>query len=303
MQLLHPQTCLTTEQQLNHEFWTHNNIEDEFEAFFDFLDESSLARDDGRTFSTSSDISEIGSENLQSDTLHTTAFGIDDRNHLSSMHNFRETTFDNSVCDTLFITDIYETEDSMNEPSESISEDHEMSMVAFLEASRHASSTFHSFPAKADEGHRAATFNKLIRASYPCKPQPRAKSLNVTSSQTPLDETTYGKQTPNILVRSDEIQKWDVLSGRGGKSNHHIGNKIFRHLVTEMRPAYRSSKTRIEKAIITESLIEKVHRMGGQFLIQNKGRLEPQWSVMTKVEVRRKTSQSLRETRTLQWTS
>lgn len=300
--------CLTTEQQLNHEFRTHDNaleFEDEFDEFdgFDFLDGLSLVMDDGRTFSTSSDISEIGYGNLQSDTLHTTAFGIDDRNYFSSRCNFRERTFDNLVCDTLFTTSTNETEDSMNESSEPISEDHEISMVAFLEASRHASSTFHSFPAKAAEGDHVATFNKLIRASYPCKPQPRAKSLNMTASQKPLDETTSERQTPNILVRSDEIQKWDVLSGRGGKSNHHIGNKFFRHLVTEMRPAYRSSKTRIEKAIITESLMEKVHRMGGQFLIQNKGRLEPQWSVMTKAEVRRKTSQSLRETRALQWTS
>jgi len=94
----------------------------------------------------------------------------------------------------------------------------------------------------------------------------------------------------------------DVLSGRGGKSNHHIGNKVFRHLVTEMKPAYRSSKTRNEKASLVESLIEKVHRKGGRFLIESKGCLDPQWRLMTKVEARRKTSQALRETRTLQWT-
>jgi hypothetical protein len=296
--------CLTTEQQLYQEFRNDDNALEFEDAFddLDFLDGSSLAIDDGRTFSTSSDISEISYGNLQSDTLYTTALGIDDRKTVSSVSNFSERTFQNLVSDALFPAPPHEPEDSVNESSESISEGHVTSMVAFLEASRHTSSTSLSFTTKADDSDLVASFNKWIQATDPCKPQPKARSHNAIASQKPVEVTPSEKLNAHILVRSDEIQNWDVLSGRGGKSNHHIGNKVFRHLITEMRPAYHSSKTRSEKAMITESLIQKVHRMGGRFLIQNKGRLEPHWSIMTKIEVRRKTSQALRETRTLQWT-
>ena len=142
----------------------------------------------------------------------------------------------------------------------------------------------------------------LIRVTDPYKIQPNATSLSINVAVENIDETSSEEPKGSILVRSDEVKQFDVLSGRGGKSNHHIGNKVFRHLVTEMKPAYRSSLTRIEKAILAESLIEKVHRMGGRFLIQNNGRLEPQWRLMTKVEARRKTSQALREARKLRWT-
>jgi hypothetical protein len=54
--------------------------------------------------------------------------------------------------------------------------------------------------------------------------------------------------------------------------------------------------------ILADSIVEKIHCMGGRFLIQNAGPFEPQWRLMTKVEARRKTSQALREARELQWT-
>jgi hypothetical protein len=89
-------------------------------------------------------------------------------------------------------------------------------------------------------------------------------------SLNPIDRTRSDELKDGILVRSDEVQNIDVLSGRGGKSNHHIGNKVFRHLITEIRPAYRSSLTRTERLILSESIVKKVHDMGGgRFLIQN----------------------------------
>ena len=262
--------CLTTIKQSYHEFRTYDNaldFDNEF-ADLDFLEGSSFAIDDGRTFSTSSDISEISYGNLLSDTLYTTGvFGSNDGRSFSNISNFSANTFEKLIFDTSVTTATDEPEDHMITSSDSISKDHVSSMIAFLASSRHTASIDCSFPKKVTD-----------------------------------DETSSEELKPSILVRNDEIQKWDVLSGRGGKSNHHIGNKVFRHLVTEMKPAYRSSKTRNEKASLVESLIEKVHRKGGRFLIESKGCLDPQWRLMTKVEARRKTSQALRETRTLQWT-
>jgi type IV secretory pathway ATPase VirB11/archaellum biosynthesis ATPase len=136
----------------------------------------------------------------------------------------------------------------------------------------------------------------------PHKTQQKANFLKTDATVQNIDEFSSEEPTLSILVHSDDIKTLDVISGRGGKSNHHVGNKVFRHLVTEMKPAYRSSVIRTEKASLTNSIVEKVHRMGGRFLIQNTGPFEPQWRLMTKVEARRKTSQALRENRKLQWT-
>ena len=260
--------CLTTGQHLQHKF---KNYDWDFDNDFmnlDLLEGSLLTSDDERAFSNVSDFSEITYGNLPSDTSHTTTFEIDDGRSFSSISDFSENTFDNLLSDTSSVaTLVDEPHDSTMESSDSISEDHVSSMIAFLEASRQKAPVLHSFP----------------------------------TAEKHIDETSSEELKAKILVRSDEIQRMDVLSGRGGKSNHHIGNKVFRHLVTEMKAAYQSSKTRTEKASLAESIVEKVHRMGGQFLTQNKACLEPQWRLMTKVEARRKTSQALRETRTLQW--
>jgi hypothetical protein len=118
-----------------------------------------------------------------------------------------------------------------------------------------------------------------------------------------VDETNFEKETSNKnILGIDDVKKFDVLSGRGGKSNHHIGNKNFRNMVMEMKSDYRSKSTRAEKAALAESIVEKVYCMGGRFLIQNKVHFDFHWRLMTTVEARRKTSQALRETRKLKWT-
>jgi hypothetical protein len=67
----------------------------------------------------------------------------------------------------------------------------------------------------------------------------------------------------------DEISDADILSGRGGKSNHHVGNKRFRHLVSEMKAMYRSSCQKTNRTALSRGIIEYVHSYGGRFLIQD----------------------------------
>ena len=99
--------CLTTVKQPYHEFKTYNNaldFENEF-ADLDFLEGSSFAIDDGRTFSTSSDISEISYGNLLSDTLYTTGvFGSNDGRSFSNISNFSANTFEKLIFDTSIAT-------------------------------------------------------------------------------------------------------------------------------------------------------------------------------------------------------
>ena len=104
------------------------------------------------------------------------------------------------------------------------------------------------------------------------------------------------------LVEDHDITDTDILSGRGGKSNHHIGNKRFRHLVTEMKTMYRNTGQKTDKTALSRGIIAYVHNYGGRFLIQDRTGNDRQWRVMTTIEARRKTSQALRETKVLKWT-
>jgi hypothetical protein len=104
------------------------------------------------------------------------------------------------------------------------------------------------------------------------------------------------------FVGDHEITDADILSGRGGKSNHHVGNKRFRHLVSEMKSMYRSAGQKTDKTALSRGIIEYVHSYRGRFLIQDGTANDRQWRVMTTMEARKKTSQALRETKVLKWT-
>jgi hypothetical protein len=221
-------------------------------------------------FSNASDFSDIiyGDLTSEIEIFDATIFEMEDGRSFSDLPDFSDNIFEILTSDTSVDTLVHEPDDSLIESSESTSDDHVSSMIAFLAtSSRQKDPTFHNFP--------------------------------ITEKRS--DETNHEELKPSTLVRNNEVQRMDVLSGRGGKSNHHFGNKVFRNLVTAMKSDYQSSKSRTEKARVAESIVEKVYRMGGQFLCQNKACLEPQWCVMSKAEARRKTSQALRETRTLQW--
>jgi hypothetical protein len=285
--------CLTTAQKVYNKFRNCDDNDSDFESEVDCIhprDGSSFAIDDGRSYSITSDCSEITYGNSPSDTSPTTAFAIDNDRSFTNTPDLGEDTSVISFFDTSIITATDEQQDMMIESSEAIIEDHTSSMVAFIEMTRHKPSRDHSFPIQ------------MIRDSDPMKTYQNAYIHHANVSLQTIDKSLSDELMDSILVRSDEVQKMDVLSGRGGKSNHHLGNKFFRHLITENRPAYRSSLTRTKKAMLSESIVKKVHDMGGRFLIQNNTSFEAQWRIMTIDEARRKTSQALRETRKLQWT-
>jgi hypothetical protein len=133
---------------------------------------------------------------------------------------------------------------------------------------------------------------------------PVALSILAMCSQNLERSTIYSldKINNDTFVRETDITDADILSGRGGKSNHHIGNKRFRHLVSEMKSMYRSKGTRTDKTAFSKGIIELVHSYGGRFLIQEGKDNDRVWRIMTTMEAQRKTSQALRETKILKWT-
>lgn len=106
-----------------------------------------------------------------------------------------------------------------------------------------------------------------------------------------LDHTVY---TPvpmpsEVIVH---VQKNDVLLGRGGETNHHIGNIQYRQLVKICQPAYLEAKRR-DKPKIAERIVHAVRCLSGRFL--KKDAETSTWRDVGNTRAREKTSQALRE--------
>lgn len=83
----------------------------------------------------------------------------------------------------------------------------------------------------------------------------------------------------------------DVLLGRGGRSNHHPGNKRYREEVENLRGWYLGVEDKSEKTDLSQCLVDYVHSYDGRFLHKD----EVGWYVTPNIIARRKASQALRE--------
>lgn len=93
-------------------------------------------------------------------------------------------------------------------------------------------------------------------------------------------------------TQTSNINGHDVLLGRGGLTNSHIGNKNFRLVVAEYQPEYLVARKR-EKKEIAKRIVDRIHSSGGRFL--RKSPVSDVWSEVTYNKALEKTSQSLRE--------
>jgi hypothetical protein len=96
------------------------------------------------------------------------------------------------------------------------------------------------------------------------------------------------------------FRDFDVISDRGGKSNHSVGNRYFRSLIQQRREEYKSKIFRYEKAGVSKSILDEIHRLGGRFW--NHDDKDDKWNEMIDIDAIGKISQALRETRPLKWT-
>jgi hypothetical protein len=98
----------------------------------------------------------------------------------------------------------------------------------------------------------------------------------------------------------NQIQEFDVIGGRGGRSNHHAGNKRYRQVINEMKAMYRNTETKAVKTDLSRLIVDHVCAYGGRFVKSDP--CTGQFYVLTRAEARKKTSQALRETKELKWT-
>ncbi len=88
--------------------------------------------------------------------------------------------------------------------------------------------------------------------------------------------------------------KNDVLCGRGGQSNKHPGNRLFRRLVNANKALYQQTPIddHSQKQSVSLSIVEAIHNQGGRFLRKQLC----EWVVISSRQAYIKTSQALRET-------
>mmetsp|Transcript_8382 Transcript_8382/g.24145 ORF Transcript_8382/g.24145 Transcript_8382/m.24145 type:complete len:593 (+) Transcript_8382:619-2397(+) len=87
----------------------------------------------------------------------------------------------------------------------------------------------------------------------------------------------------------------DVLMGRGGLSNHHDGNAMYREHVLSLQPRYKLL-SRQEKTRCSEEVVEWVKKHGGRFLKEDKTRSAgSRWYMVPDNIARQKVAQALRE--------
>ena len=87
------------------------------------------------------------------------------------------------------------------------------------------------------------------------------------------------------------IVEHDVLLGRGGETNSHVGNRAFRRIVYEHQAEYLAARKK-EKAIIARRIVDIIKSNGGRFLKKDANHFWVDAGLRKAVS---KTSQALRE--------
>jgi hypothetical protein len=130
-----------------------------------------------------------------------------------------------------------------------------------------------------------------------------SSATSLSSEEKNTDETAPGESAsedapPGKRVYLEKAGDLDVLCGRGGKSNHHPGNKRYRQVVSEMKLSYRAIGTKSAKTDLSRAIVDHVYKYGGRFIKMEKGK----YYVLSVAEGRKKTSQALREMKEVKWT-
>jgi hypothetical protein len=93
---------------------------------------------------------------------------------------------------------------------------------------------------------------------------------------------------------SDTINEWDVLFGRGGVSNTHIGNCRVRKLIAQAQPEYLAARKK-DKILIAQRIVKATQANGGRFLMRSSANGSDQWVEVCNARAIAKASQGLRE--------
>lgn len=121
-------------------------------------------------------------------------------------------------------------------------------------------------------------------------PKSSAPAVNMTlklddeeGAPDPVDACSVGMST---------YEENDVLSGRGGGTNVHPGNRNFRDLINLHRRSYLKARKN-DKPAISRAIVRAIRESGGRFL--KRGNKSDLWFEIGDDAAREKTSQALRQ--------
>jgi len=125
------------------------------------------------------------------------------------------------------------------------------------------------------------------------------KKLKKQSTNTTNTAKRIRKEEPKVKEYVEPTDQ-DVLLGRGGRSNHHPGNKVYRERVLDLQAKYKTL-SRDQKTAMSSSVVEWIQtKFGGNFLQFDVGgnSQDGPWYVVLDETARSKVSQALREDHT-----
>lgn len=99
-------------------------------------------------------------------------------------------------------------------------------------------------------------------------------------------------KTLSSFIMTQDISPNDVLCGRGGATNNHVGNRRFRAIVAAHQREYLQAR-KMEKVLIARQIVAAVHASGGRYLKRSKS--SDTWIEVPVKQATSKTSQALRE--------
>lgn len=120
-----------------------------------------------------------------------------------------------------------------------------------------------------------------------------------TEPRTMSYENKTNQMDSTGLLRIRNPGPHDVLCGRGGGINAHIGNVAFRELVKRDKERYNLESNKVKKAQISQEIVDQVKAEGGRFLRRDDDSSyyghQSWWLEIDDLKALAKTSQALRE--------
>eukprot|EP00531_Pseudo-nitzschia_arenysensis_P019361 CAMPEP_0116142776 /NCGR_PEP_ID=MMETSP0329-20121206/15089_1 /TAXON_ID=697910 /ORGANISM="Pseudo-nitzschia arenysensis, Strain B593" /LENGTH=316 /DNA_ID=CAMNT_0003638035 /DNA_START=308 /DNA_END=1258 /DNA_ORIENTATION=+ len=137
-----------------------------------------------------------------------------------------------------------------------------------------------------------------MSSSYFESTYPGENQLPIPFDGAPYEEPQnlyHSWHVPHIEYIKDILPS-DVLSGRGGATNSHSGNRAFRSLVKQYQGDYLKAKKR-DKPDVAAVVVQKIREKGGRFLRRAKNikSNEVVWVEVGDERAKEKTCQALRE--------
>lgn len=151
----------------------------------------------------------------------------------------------------------------------------------------------------ADGGLELLFAASLIQQKGESAKQPAGKALSSCSeNESAATGDSPLHASPDLAETSDFVEpsERDVLCGRGGFINKHVGNQMYRKVVDYNKTIYKQVPKR-HRILVSQSIVQTIEKHGGRFLqpVNGHNGKNQAWKCIQFRRAVQKTSQALRE--------